>query len=104
MSRRGKPQVNKGQTTHIDKGHPTHANGGQTAHIDEGPPHQCWYGAYFKMYSIILNLQDNAILSAWRSGPIWFFGKFRDWDQDQSAFILELKMTRPDKKNQRPQP
>jgi len=42
MSRRGKPQVNKGQTTHIDKGHPTHANGGQTAHSDETPPALIW--------------------------------------------------------------
>ena len=37
--------------------------------------------------------------SAWKSGPVQFFGpKFRDRDQDRSAFILELKKTRPDRK------
>jgi hypothetical protein len=37
--------------------------------------------------------------SAWRSGPVRFFGpKSRDRDRDQSAFILELKKTGPDRK------
>ena len=48
--------------------------------------------------SLALNCSE---LSAWKSGPVQFFGpKFRDWDQDLSAFILELKKTA---KNQRPQ-
>ena len=39
------------------------------------------------------------IASAWKSGPVRFFGpKFRDRDWDQSAFILEPKKTRPDRK------
>ena len=36
-------------------------------------------------------------LSAWKSSPVQFFGpKLSDPDQNQSAFILELKKTRPD--------
>ena len=36
------------------------------------------------------------IYSAWKSGPVWFFGpKGQDQDWDQSWHFLKLKKTRP---------